>query len=122
MKGQRGVTLVEVLAAAVLLAVSVAALLPVLRDAHGVNAADDSGERVFALARAADRIMEGLEEEGVEALLGATQRVAWPGDPGRVVVVRAEARAREGRRWAWVVFEGDGVAVARWAPLGGGGR
>lgn len=116
----RAITLVEVVAATALLALTIGALVPLLRDARGIGEPDAIAIELFELSRAADAIFKNLEPSDVADLARVPRHMDWPGDAGQSRIgVRAEIVSVEERVWAWVTFEHSGLSVARWAQLPG---
>ncbi len=115
---RRGLTLVEVLAAAALLAVTVGALVPLLRDARDVGELDESAIAIFELAQAADRLMLELTAEDARSLVSVPRHERAVGELEKLPIrVSAEIRVRDDESHAWIVFERDGLAVTRWIQL-----
>ncbi len=115
---RHGLTLIEVLAAAALFAITVGALVPLLRDAQNVGRVDTSALDLFELSRTADVLMRGIDPEAVESLSPTERSLPWPGDPVRgPILVTATVHTDEYGRYAWVVFEHHDLAVARWVRL-----
>lgn len=114
---RRGLSLLEVVLATTLLAAIVAALLPLLRDAHRTAEPDTRPNRVFDLAWAAD---DALDPDAADPLdldllaAAASQGQALHHADLRITATVVDTGAR---RWAWIAFERDGLAVARWIEL-----
>lgn len=97
MEARRGIVLLEVLAAAVILAVAAVALVELQ---EGALSRSESGARAIAVARAAQRLAEeaaidpelmpGTESGSLDAPPGAawTRTVEFRGDDERTVLVR----------------------------------
>lgn len=121
MRAARAVTLLEVLAATVLLTVVVSACLPILTCLHSRTF---HGEelRVEELASAADRVVADPTSFGLDPSAewnkSAATSIRVGGSVGTVVVSVRAARPsgeRERADHLWLVFEAEGVAVSRWA-------
>jgi len=126
---RRGLTLVEVVAAAALLTLIVAACLPLIagarRDLEAARAVS-LHEPVEELAEAVDELLRerpGLIEEVLDQPSGL--RVSWTvRDVGYEAEVRlrtrVEVRDDEHRSaHAWAVFRLEGVEIPRWLRLPG---
>lgn len=126
MRRMRGLTLIEVLAATVLLAVLAAAVVPMLR--YATDAARQQGPIDLAqLSRAADAIIADPEQFGIDALDDVSEtQITWPsGDGGRgsTLVVRLMASVDVADH-AWLVFSWDSgtdnsgtECVFRWVEI-----
>lgn len=113
MKSNRGLTLLEVLAAAVLLAVMAAACLPLLHQATRDHYAVDPPFEVQELAELADDVMAHRSEE----LQGiAHAELPWPDAPDRGPVA-VERLGAEGASHAWLVFTAGPWTACRWIEV-----
>ncbi len=137
MRGRRGLTLLEVLASAVLLAVLAAACVPLLaaamRDLEDERPPFEYGELVefvdSLVAQGADvgpghasSASEGAAHSQEQAWFAGTAEaeteVPWPAEqadrpPVRVRRLRAEPDARHG----WLVFSAGAWTVCRWVEI-----
>ncbi|MFG0282920.1 MAG: hypothetical protein ACF8R7_00720 [Phycisphaerales bacterium JB039] len=123
---RRSFTLLEAIIAAALLATLAASAVSGLST---ITAGAERAEQrvdVGALSMAVDTLLDNpmaykvpLLDDGA-AWDGRT--VVWPDAPGRRITVRRlvrdwSVRPDQQRRCAWLIFESDGAAVARWLPL-----
>lgn len=116
---RRGLTLVEVLAATVLLAAMAAACMPLMqramRDLEGTPPQFDLHE----LSEVADALVATPGVFGVEDLTGVEQaQVAWPEDAGRPIIAITRLPAGEEKPdHAWLSVTCGGWQVYRWIPI-----
>lgn len=134
MSRARGLTILETVAAAALLALLGATGASLLIDARQRLERPEGMITTHDLARLADLLVEQPEEAGfagtIEEMNGAT--LTWPDDfelpeappvalrfveTSGFTAVQAEDNASEKPRRAWVALECDGLAVARWIVL-----
>ena len=115
-----GFTLLEVIAALVIMSAVFAAGAPLMLDAHRVLAAPPAEAAVDDLAAVADRVVASPASFGWTAE-PAPQQIAWPG--------RAELGAITVRRLGdgdsdqtWYCFRWRDLAVFRWVPPRESGR
>ena len=118
-------TLLETTISAALLAALAASTMSGMRAiAASATRASDHFD-VGALSLAVDTVLDEPEVHGLPSLEapGAWDglAIAWPGATARTITIRSVACqwAPEGRRGpsAWLIFESDGAAVARWRLL-----
>lgn len=119
MRAARGLTLVEILTATVLMAILVAACVPILRRASQALDEPDRPIAILQLATLADGFLADPDAFGPES--AGTEdsfEIQWPPantDRPSVLVQRLEpADPADGRRW--LVFSCDGASVVRWLP------
>jgi prepilin-type N-terminal cleavage/methylation domain-containing protein len=109
---RRGLTLIEVVAATVLLSLLAVAVVPVLRDARAQAEARGPRLDVFELGLLADRLVDDPESMGVAkdwAEQISSARQALQADGTAITVHRERAD--------WIVFERGSTSVARFVPL-----
>jgi prepilin-type N-terminal cleavage/methylation domain-containing protein len=119
MSTRRGLTLVEMLAAALLLAMLAAACVPRLQAIPAAGAGARPGFDLLDLARLADLIAADLARPGSpqRPMPLSPTSVAWPDHPERPPArMRWIVAANGGTEHAWIVIECHGLAVARWIP------
>lgn len=123
---RRAMTLVEVLAATVLLSALAVAAVGFMRDAARVaRSTDDPHRDVFELARVADGAMKS---EALVRRLAVRDRfpaATLPVDGGPSVRLTRLDPASPDADHAWALFERHGCTVSRWVkldPSRGGGR
>lgn len=110
---RRGMTLVEVVAALVLLATLAGAIVPLLQSSARALAPAPSAPDLVRLGDFAARLLTdpralGLTEEALSAGT-LNQQLPCPGGPS-VRVTRLEAGADH----AWLIFECGNAVIARW--------
>ncbi len=115
MKGRRGLTLLEVLASAVLLAVLAAACVPLLaaamRDLEEAQPPFEYGELV-------EFVDSVLAEGSLNAIEADESEIQWPATGGDRPSVRVRRlMAEPDARHAWLVFSADPWAVCRWVEI-----
>ncbi len=121
---RRGLTLLEVLASTLLLALLAATVVPVLRQAmsaaHQAPPSFDLLELTqFAEAYVAEALQQDERENKAEAPPHEpSAQVPWPDKPQRPpVTVRRLSAASPEADHQWVVLSCDGWVVARWVPI-----
>ena len=116
---RRGLTLVEVLASTVLLALIAAACTPLLRQATRLMCDPGHSFELFELSRLADALISDPTAFGLESVHGQSNfEVAWSDQPDRsAVAVRLLTADTEDVDHAWLTFACDGWVVSRWVPL-----
>ncbi len=119
---RRGLTLIETLAAAALLAAMAAACVPLLREAMRIGAPPpSSGSAPFDrldLAELATEIAGRPSAFGIDPATERSWTVQWPLRPDlpSVEVMRLESRSDPvGAKW--LVMRCGGATVLRWTPL-----
>lgn len=118
---QRGLTLVEVLAALLLLSLIAGTCLPLLRSIRIHLEEAEPAIELYELAQLADRT---LTRAGTDLAEGGPVRFELPWERVQerpllvhVRVVKAsESDEIESLPHAWVIFESDGLVVSRWIP------
>jgi hypothetical protein len=108
---RRALTIIEVMAATVLLAALAVAVVPVLRDARAQVEARESRLEIFELGLIADRLVDEPEALGVPQ--------DWPDQvTPRSVIINVAGTAISVRRVraCWIIFEHAGTSVARYVP------
>ena len=116
---RRGLTLLEVLAAAVLLAVVAGTCVPLLRNALPALRAPDHQFELFELARVADSIIAEPAAFGIEAWpeIG-DQWITWPDVPDRPVITVRLIRVGEPQvNHGWLAFSSGDWTIHRWIAL-----
>ena len=115
----RGLTLVEVLAATVLLAVIVGACVPMLQRAMQALEYSEPPFEYMELAWLADALIAEPAAFGVEALAPTGDlQVQWPESSERPpVIVRRLMADDDEIEYAWLVFSSGEWAVHRWIRL-----
>ncbi len=120
MKSRRGLTLLEVLGSAALLAVLAAACVPLLaaamRDLEDVRPPFEYGELV--------KFVDSLLAQGSASALEAdASEIPWPAIEGDRPSVRVRRmRAEPDARHAWLVFSAGPWTVCRWVEIPGDER
>ncbi len=117
MKGRRGLTLLEVLASAVLLAVLAAACVPLLaaamRDLEEV-------QPPFEYVELVEFVDSVLAECSATELEADESEIQWPATVGDRPSVRVRRlKAEPDARHAWLVFSAGPWAVCRWVEVPG---
>jgi prepilin-type N-terminal cleavage/methylation domain-containing protein len=114
---RRGLTLVETLAAAALLAVMAAAVAPLLRDAASAVEEPDEVD-MLGLGQFADEVAAVPERHGIDVRTGGPWSVLWKRtfDERLVEVTRLLAKT-EPERSAWLVFRCGTGATLRWVAV-----
>ena len=113
MRPRRGLTLLEVLASAVLLAAMAAACVPLLRQAMRDSQVEEPSVDLRDLADFADV----STAHGPEVLLKqARTELPWPDSPDRAPVVVERLRAEDSRH-AWLAFRAGTWTVFRWVEV-----
>ena len=118
MRRHHGLTLVEVLAATVLLAILAAACVLLLQRAMRALQPPDPGFEFLELAQLADLFIADPSTLGGEALPQEGEHQAlWPEHPDRplITVHRLTANDPEAE-YAWLVVSSGQWAVHRWVP------
>ena len=113
MKRERGMTLVEVLCALVLLSALAAASLPLLVQAHRVAREPKAPFGAFELGRLADALLADPKSFGLEEVPDEAQ-VSWPDHPERPAVQLRRVLVGDPPTHSWRIFECGKVAVSRW--------
>ncbi len=116
MTERRGMTLLEVLAATVLLAVLAGTCIPTLRHAARALSTPSASFDLYELAALADAFVEGPSEFGMAPdALPSEFELHWPElpdhDPVRVRIVTPDAPDTE---HLWLTFATDEWFVLRW--------
>jgi len=121
---RRGLTLLEVLAATVLLAILAGACVPMLRSALPALRPPQRQFELLELARVADSVVAEPSVFGVDAVSEAgEQRMGWPGHTDRpVITIRLLAADDSDPEHGWLVFSSGGWTVHRWMELDVGNR
>lgn len=118
---ERGLTLVEVLCASVLLATLASACVPMLTSSLRRLHEPASSFQIEELAEAADLAMTEPDlfgVDGVDALVG--QEIAWPDavtDRPPIRVELIESASTEQPDHAWIVFSCAKHSVYRWMAI-----
>jgi hypothetical protein len=120
MNSGRGLALIEVVAATVLLSVLAAASVPLVRQSCGALVGDDgSTSLVPDLARFADECLADPDQSGLRPLIehagAAPLVIRWPRHSD--VTVRRLELAEPSADHAWMVFGVQADEIARWIPL-----
>lgn len=113
MRCSRAMTLIEVLAAAVILAMLAGAVVPLLADARRTLEHDGVSLEILDLEEFADAFVGSPESFGIDNALTELSRldVPWPDHPDRPSVL---VRLIDGGDHFWIVFECSRLAVSRW--------
>jgi prepilin-type N-terminal cleavage/methylation domain-containing protein len=116
---RRGLTLLEVLAATVLLAILAGACVPVLQRALSALRPSQRQFELLELARVADSVVAEPSAFGVDAVSEASeQRMGWPDHTDRpVITVRLLAADDPDAEHGWLAFSSGGWTVHRWMEL-----
>ncbi len=119
MSPRRGLTLVEVLTATVLMAILVAACVPILRQATGALGAPRRLLAIRPLATLADQFVAEPSAFGLDsAVVERSFEIQWP----EVVAERPSVLVRHLEHddpavgHGWLVFTCEGACVVRWLP------
>ncbi len=119
MIARRGLTLVEVLAATVLMAIVVAACVPILRQASQALGRPRPPLAIQPLASLADQFVAKPSAFGLESAISEQSfEIQWPEavlDRPSVLVQRLE-RDDPANSHAWLVFSCGDASVVRWLP------
>ena len=122
MRIRRALTLVEVLAATVLLAMLAAACMPLLQRAMRALRAPpppDAPFELFELSQLADSFLADASAFGVESPSEQDElQLPWPEHPQRppVIVRRLTAQATEVDH-TWLAFSSGKTFIFRWVPV-----
>lgn len=117
---ERGLTLVEVLCASVLLAVLASACVPMLTSSLRRLHQPPSTFQIEELAEAADLAMNEPEMFGADRIDDLTgQEIAWPDatDRAPIRVELIESASAEQPEHGWLVFSCAEQAVYRWIKV-----
>jgi prepilin-type N-terminal cleavage/methylation domain-containing protein len=116
---RRGLTLLEVLAATVLLAILAGACVPVLQRALPALRPPQRQFELLDLARVADSVVAEPSAFGVDAVFEANElRMGWPDHTDRpAITVRLLAADDSDDEHGWLVFSSGGWTVHRWMEL-----
>jgi prepilin-type N-terminal cleavage/methylation domain-containing protein len=116
---RRGLTLLEILVAVVLLATLTATCVPVLRIALAALHPPDRQFELLDLAQVAGSFMADPSAFGIEAVPRASEgRISWPNQPDRpAITVRLVTIDDPDAEHGWVVFSSGGWTVQRWVQL-----
>lgn len=119
MRYRRALTLVEVLAATVLMAILAGTCMPLLQRAMRASHEPEAPFELLALAQLADWFIGDPAVFGLEMPWPSEQvRVPWPDHPDRPpVTVRGLMAGDPDLDHAWLVFSCEGLAVFRWIPV-----
>ena len=119
MREGRGLTLVEVLAATVLLAILAATCMPLLQRAMRALETIKQPFELLELAQFADSLLADPSAFGVEAPSQLAElQLSWPEQPDRsLITVRRLSASDPESDHAWLTFSCGGRAVYRWVPL-----
>ncbi len=122
MTERRGLTLLEVLAATVLLAVLAGACVPILRHAARAMNTPSASSDLRELAALADAFVEGPGEFGIAPdSMPLEFELDWPESPDRVPVrVRILTADAPDAEDLWLAFATDEWFVLRWMTGPGG--
>ena len=116
MTRRHGLTLVEVLAATVLLAMIAAACLPLLRSSMRALRDPPPAVELLDLSRLADRFVADPAGFGAEAPQDESIELGWPEHPDRSpVTVRRFTAGDEDAEW--LTFTCDRWTVSRWVTV-----
>lgn len=125
MRPRRALTLVEVLAATVLLAMLAAACMPLLQRAmRGMGAPPEAPFNPVELAQLADSFLADPSAFGVESPSEQDElQLPWPEHPQRppVTVRRLTAQDAEADH-TWLAFSCASWAIHRWVPVDHNGQ
>lgn len=120
MRIRRALTLVEVLAATVLLAMLAAACMPLLQRAmRGLGAPPEAPFELFELSQLADSFIADAFNFGVESSSEQDElHFPWPEHPQRpqVTVRRLTAQDAEADH-TWLAFSSSKTFIFRWVPV-----
>lgn len=114
MSNTRGLTLLEVLLALVLMSAFSAAALPLFVETHRALRAPAPEASTFELARTVDRILEARSKEPFADLAS----VAWPANPEREPIA-VELRREKGADHAWLLFRWREFTLLRYEAIEG---
>jgi prepilin-type N-terminal cleavage/methylation domain-containing protein len=117
MPRRAGLTLIEVLAATVLLGVLAVTCVPLLRDIAVTGTQPPVNIDHIDLSFAADAIIENRSSLGLDTWPAEPTLIPWPDDPSHPLVeVRLQARpsVTDG---GWLIFRCEAAAVVRWVAL-----
>lgn len=122
MRLRRAMTLVEVLAATVLLAMLAAACMPLLQRA--MRALDepsppDAPFGLLELSQLADSFLADASAFGVESLSEQDElQLPWPEHPQRPVVTVRRLTAQDAEAdHSWLAFSSGKTCIFRWVPV-----
>ena len=114
MNPRSGMTLVEVLAALMLLTLIATTAVPVMRYAFGTLRAAPLGEELSELGELADAFLEDPAAFGFPGALPDEGVLVWTDEPGREPArFRVLASNEADLQHAWVAVQAQGVAVFR---------
>ncbi|MHC4414373.1 MAG: type II secretion system protein [Planctomycetota bacterium] len=119
MRRRRGLTLVEVLASTVLLAILAATCMPLLRQAMRVLHEPESSFEMFDVSQFADRFIVHPGPGGIKLLSEGDQlELPWPEHPDRApITVRRMTAGETDTGRAWLTFSCEGRSVSRWVAV-----
>ena len=119
MRERRGQTLIEVLAATVLLAILAATCMPLLQRAMRALQTTKPPFELLELAQFADSLVADPSAFGVEAPSQLAElQLPWPEHHDRpLITVRRLSTSDPESDHAWLTFSCGGGAVYRWVPL-----
>ncbi len=115
----RGLTLVEVLAATVLLAILAATCMPLFQRAMRALQTTKPPFELLELAQSADSVLADPSAFGVEAPAQLAElQLPWPEHHDRpLITVRRLSAFDSESDHAWLTFSCGGQTVYRWVPL-----
>lgn len=123
---RRGLTLLEVVAAAVLLASSVVVCLPLIKDIAAAESRPPIEVACLDLGDLAERILTDPKDVGLGTHLnlrpGLDVELAWPDEPERPRIRVRVQSSQMSADHAWLVLECQGVSAARCIPIERGRR
>ncbi len=119
MRARRGLTLAEVLAATVLLAILAATCMPLLQRSMRALQTTKPPFELLELAQFADSLLADPSAFGVEAPSQLAElQLPWPEQPDRsLITVRRLSASDPESDHAGLAFSCGGRAIYRWVPL-----
>jgi hypothetical protein len=114
-KGQTGLTLIEVVLALSLLSALVATCMPLLLSARKEAKAPASVRDVFDLSTLADEALKDPKKAGL-AMNAKETAIAWPQHP-ELGPIHVSHHAKRAADHGWITFEWQGIVVSRYEVL-----
>ena len=115
---RRGLTLVEVLASAVLLTLIASASVPVLRQAGRALREPPRPHALFDLARFADKAVQDPDANGFDLPVDDSRlEVPWPDEPDWPAVTIRRLQAGPDADHVWLTFTCEPWTVVRWVAV-----
>ncbi|NND02015.1 MAG: prepilin-type N-terminal cleavage/methylation domain-containing protein [Acidimicrobiia bacterium] len=115
MTSRRGLTLLEVLVATVLMAITTGACVPLIRESlAALRRSEKPHITVPELSRHVDQLLRG--EAPVHLLVDGVSSMPWPDHPDRPPIKVSIASPPDDSLHTWATFQSGEALVVRWLP------